>query len=107
MNTLQVWMLIGVPALALAGAMFIRRSSWRSLVGYAALLVGFGAMAVYDRTSAAIFGGLIALVYAAGRGGSIERVATRDNEEGVEDAALHPNRRRGGTNEPAPGGGPR
>ena len=107
MNTLQVWMLIGLPTLALAGAMFVRRSSWQSYVGYAALLAGFGGMAVYDRTSAAVFGGLTALLYAAGRGGSIERVGVSDNELGVEDAALHPSRRRGGTNEPAPGGGPR
>jgi hypothetical protein len=106
-NVLQVWMLIGIPALALAGAMFVRRSTWRSLVGYAALLAGFGGMAVYDRTSAAVFGGLVALLYAAGRGGSLERDDPRVDVLGVEDAALLPSRRRGGTNEPAPGGGPR
>lgn len=95
MNTLQVWMLIGIPSLALAGAMFVRRSSWRALVGYAALLGGFGGMAVFDRASAAVFGGLIALLYAAGRGGVIERQGTRDNEEGMPDAALPPARRAG------------
>lgn len=107
MNTLQVWMLIGLPALALASAMFVHRSTRLAYVGYAALLAGFGGMAVYDRTSAALFGGLTALMYAAGRGGSIERVPVTDNELGVEDAALHPKRRRGGSNQPAPGGGPR
>jgi hypothetical protein len=106
-NVLQVWMLIGIPALALAGAMFVRRSAWRALVGYVALLAGFGGMAVYDRTSAAVFGGLMALLYGAGRGGSIEGHDLRRDVEGVEDAALLPSRRRGGTNEPAPGGGPR
>lgn len=95
MNSLQVWMLIGIPALALAGAMFVRRSSWLALVGYAAMLGGFGGMAVFDRTSAAVFGGMIALLYASGRGGSVERLATRDNEEGVPDAALPPDRRAG------------
>lgn len=107
MNVLQVWVLIGIPALALAGAMFVRRSSWRALVGYAALLAGFGGMAVYDRTSAAVFGGFVALLYAAGRGGAMERQSLREDIVGVEDAALLPSRRRGGTNEPAPGGGPR
>ncbi len=95
MNVLQVWMLIGVPALALAGAMFVRRSSWRATLGYVALLAGFGGMAVYDRSSAAVFGGLTALLYAAGRGGSIEKVSLRQNEAGVEDAALYPTRRLG------------
>ncbi|CAN5635122.1 hypothetical protein BH24ACT15_BH24ACT15_18520 [soil metagenome] len=107
MNTLQVWMLIGIPTLMLAAAMFVRRSPWRSYIGYAALLAGFAGMAVYSRTSAAVFGGLTALLYAAGRGGTLERQSLRQDEEGVEDAALHPARRFGGTNEPAPGGGPR
>ncbi len=95
MNVLQVWMLIGIPALAIAGAMFIRRSSWRAYVGYAAMLAGFGGMAVYDRTSAAVFGGLMALLYAAGRGGSLEKHDLREDEEGVEDASLLPSRRLG------------
>lgn len=107
MTTLQVWMLIGIPTLMLAAAMFVRRSPWRSYVGYAALLIGFAGTAAYSRISAAIFGGLTALLYAAGRGGTIERQSLRRDEEGVEDAALHPNRRFGGTNQPAPGGGPR
>ena len=93
MNVLQVWMLIGVPALALAGALFVRRSPWRSVVGYAVLFAGFGGMAVYDRANAAVFGGLIALLYAAGRGGSIERIDTRADELAVPDASLHPKRR--------------
>lgn len=95
MNTLQVWMLIGLPALALAGAMFVRHSSWRAYVGYAALLGGFAGVAVYDRTSAAVFGGLVALLYAAGRGGAVENQEDRSNEEGVPDAALTPARRTG------------
>lgn len=107
MNVLQVWMLIGIPALALAGAMFHRHSWWRAYIGYGAMLAGFAGMVVYDRVSAAVFGGLIALLYAAGRGGSIEGVDDRADELGVEDAALLPSRRRGHTNEPAPGGGPR
>lgn len=97
MNVFQVWMLIGLPALALAAAMFIRRSSWRAYVGYGALILGFAGMAVYDRMSAGVFGGLAALFFAAGRGGSIERVDLRENEEGVPDASLTPARRSSGT----------
>jgi hypothetical protein len=94
-NSLQVWMLIGIPSLALAGAAFVRRGTVGSIIGYAALLGGFAGMAVYDRTSAAVFGGLTALLYAAGRGGAIERQDQRVNEEGVPDAALTPSRRSG------------
>lgn len=93
MDVLQVWLLIGVPTLALAGALFVRRSPWRSMVGYAVLLAGFGGMAVYDRANAAFFGGLIALLYAAGRGGTMEQVDLREDEEGVPDASLLPARR--------------
>ncbi|CAN5406633.1 hypothetical protein BH23ACT9_BH23ACT9_31340 [soil metagenome] len=95
MTILQAWMLIGIPALALAGAAFIRRSFAGSAIGYVALLAGLGGMAVYDRFSAAVFGGVVALLFAAGRGGSIEREPDRMNEEGVPDAALHPTRRSG------------
>ena len=95
MTTLQAWMLIGLPSLALAGAMFVNHSPFRSLIGYVALLAGFGGLAYYDRVSAVVLGGVVALFYAAGRGGSVERVDTRANERGVEDAALHPARRAG------------
>jgi hypothetical protein len=70
---LQLWLFVGIPALALATALFVGRSPWRSRLGYLVLLVGFGVMVFFDRTSAAIFGGLLALVYASGRGGDRER----------------------------------
>ena len=93
MNVFQVWMLIGLPTLALAAAMFIRRSSWRAYVGYAALILGFAGTAAYDRMSAGVFGGLAALFFAAGRGGRLEGVDLREDEEGVPDASLTPARR--------------
>ncbi len=93
MDVLQVWMLIGVPSIVLGAALLMRRSSWRSLLGYAVLFAGFGGMAAYDRANAAVFGGLIALVFAAGRGGSMEHDDTRADEFAVPDAALHPSRR--------------
>ncbi len=72
MTVLQAWLLFGIPALSLAVAMFVGRSRWRSLLGYLALAVGFGLMTVFHRPSGAIFGALLALVYASGRGGTRE-----------------------------------
>jgi hypothetical protein len=72
-TVLQVWLLVGIPALALGLALFVGRSAWRSMLGYAVLIIGFGAMTAFDRASGAIFGGVLALMYAAGRGGTQER----------------------------------
>jgi Na+/H+ antiporter NhaC len=73
MSILQLWLFVGIPVLALATALFVGRSAWRSLLGYAVLLVGFVVMVFFDRASAAIFGTVIALLYASGRGGEKER----------------------------------
>lgn len=73
MTVMQAWLLFGVPALVLALVLFSGRSPWRSGVGYVVLLAGFAALAAFDRASAAVFGGLLALLFAAGRGGTMER----------------------------------
>lgn len=89
MTLMQAWLFFGIPCLALGGAMFIGRSMWRSLVGYALLITGFGVMTAFDRASGAIFGGLIALVYAAGRGGVADAgpdPLTRTSHEAVAEA---------------------
>lgn len=70
MTLLHAWLFFGIPALALGSAMFVGRSTWRSLVGYLILAVGFATMTLFDRASGAVFGAALALVYAAGRGGS-------------------------------------
>lgn len=76
MTLLQAWLFIGIPAGALGLAMFIGASRWRPIVGYALLLTGFAGMTAVHAPSGAIFGLLVALLYAAGRGGSGEaRVA--------------------------------
>lgn len=82
MTVLQLWLFVGIPALALALAMFVGRSRWRSLVGYVALLAGFGVMTVFDPPSAAILGTLVALLYASGRGGDREREYDRWSDTG-------------------------
>lgn len=68
-----LWLLVGIPALALGLTLFVGRSPVRTLLGYLVLALGFGVMAVFDRPSAAILGGVLALLYAAGRGGPMER----------------------------------
>jgi hypothetical protein len=71
-DVLQVWVLIGVPALVLALALFARRSPLRALVGYVVLGGAFAGVTAVDRASGAVFGGLLTLLYAAGRGGRLE-----------------------------------
>lgn len=72
MTVLQAWLIGGIPALLLAAIAFVGRSPWRSLLGYVALGIGFGILAAADRASAAVFALVIALLYASGRGGSME-----------------------------------
>lgn len=92
MSLLQAWLIIGVPGLALAVAMFLVRSPVRALVGYLAVLGAFVGMAFVDRPSAAVFGGLLALLYAAGRGGDLERERQQD-EVGLPDVVGYRQRR--------------
>lgn len=73
MSALQAWLVAGVPALTLGLALFIGRRTWRTRLGYAVLAGGFAAMAAVDPVSGAVFGGLLALLYASGRGGELER----------------------------------
>lgn len=82
MTLLQLWLFVGIPALALALAMFVGRSRWRSLLGYAALVVGFGVMTAFHGPSGAVLGTLLALVYASGRGGDREREYDRWSDTG-------------------------
>lgn len=83
MTLLQAWLFIGIPAAALGLAMFIGSSRWRPLVGYLVLLVGLAAMAVFHAPSGALFGVGIALLYAAGRGGSGEQTVTSLSATGL------------------------
>lgn len=93
MSLLQAWLIIGVPGLALGLAMFLMRSPVRALVGYLAVLAAFVGMAFVDRPSAAIFGALLALLYAAGRGGEMEREPREGDEVGLPDVVGYKHRR--------------
>jgi hypothetical protein len=83
-----VWLVIGIPAVTAALILFLDRSPWRAGLGYLVLTAAFVTMALFDRVSAGVLGLAITLVYAAGRGGTIERERTRDDEIGVPDVAV-------------------
>ena len=72
MSILQAWLVVGIPLLIVAFALFYGRSRIRTGLGYVALLVAFGVMVTVDRGSATVIGGLAALAYGAGRGGQAE-----------------------------------
>lgn len=72
MTALQAWLIAGIPSLALAAIAFVGRSPWRSLLGYVSLAAGFGVLVTAHRASAVVFAGVIALLYASGRGGRDE-----------------------------------
>ena len=72
MSTLQAWLVVGIPGLIAAFALFYGRSRVRAFVGYLVLAVVFVVMMTVDRASGAAVGGLAALLYGAGRGGDAE-----------------------------------
>lgn len=93
MSLLQAWLMIGVPGLVLGMGLFVVRSPARAMAGYVVLVATFVGMALVDRMSAAVVGGLLALLYAAGRGGDLER-EERDDGEGVLPAVVGYKQRR-------------
>lgn len=73
LGALQAWLLIGIPALVLTIGLYLVRTPLFGMAAFGVLAAAFGAMSLVDRASAAVFGLLLALLYAAGRGGSRER----------------------------------
>lgn len=99
MTILQVWLVVGIPGLVLAFALFYGASRLRTMLGYAVLLIVFGLMLTVDRGSAAVIGGLGALLYAAGRGGEAESHGENTSTIAVPDQVRRPVRH--GTDTPA------
>lgn len=64
------WFLIGVPALVAGLAMFAARGRALNMAAYGVLAVGSVALTAVHRPSGALLGGLLALLYATGRGGA-------------------------------------
>jgi hypothetical protein len=71
-SILQAWLIVGIPAMVLAGGLFYGRSRLRTRLGYLVLLVAFAVLTPVDPASGAVLGGVVALLYAAGRGGEAE-----------------------------------
>lgn len=94
MSILQVWLVVGVPALVLAFALFYGTSPLRSALGYLVLMGAFGLMLTVDRGSAAVIGGIAALLYAAGRGGQAESRGENTSTIAVPEQVRRPVRRR-------------
>lgn len=71
MNTLQAWLVVGVPALAITAGLFAGRSVVRSTFGYLALALTFLFFLVYvdSPVSAGVIGVAFFLLVALGRGG--------------------------------------
>lgn len=78
MNTLQAWLVVGVPALALTAGLFSGRSLVRSTFGYLVLALTFLFFLVFvdSPVSAGAIGVVFFLLVALGRGGE-------DVEEGA------------------------
>ncbi len=70
MNTLQAWLVVGVPALALTAGLFAGRSQVRAAFGYLVLAVTFVFFLVVPDSplSAGSIGAIAFLLVAAGRG---------------------------------------
>lgn len=69
MSVVQVWLLIGVPVLFGAGALYTARSPALSALGVLVALAGAVAVTTVDRASGAVLGALAVLLYAAGSAG--------------------------------------
>lgn len=94
MSILQVWLVVGLPGLVLALALFYGRSRLRTMLGYAVLLTVFGLLLTVDRGSAAVIGGVAALLYGAGRGGEAESSGENSSTIAVPDQVRRPVRPR-------------
>lgn len=69
MTVVQVWLLIGVPVLAIGLALFTARSRWLGALGVLVVLAGAVAVALVDRASGAVLGVVAVLMYATGTAG--------------------------------------
>lgn len=71
MSTLQAWLIVGIPALAVTAGLFAGRSVVRSTFGYLALALTFLFFLVYvdSPVSAGAIGVVFFMLVALGRGG--------------------------------------
>jgi hypothetical protein len=60
---------VGIPVLVIGIVLYTARSRRLGIIGLIVLLAGMLVLVTIDRISAAVFGFVIALLYAAGRAG--------------------------------------
>jgi hypothetical protein len=89
-----MWLVVGIPGLLIAFTLFYGRSRVRSGLGYLVLFAAFGLMLSVDRGSAAVIGGIGALLYGAGRGGEAESHPQDTSTIAVPDQVRRPARAR-------------
>lgn len=75
MNTLQSWLIVGVPAMLAVAALFVGNAPWRAWLGYVVLAatVVFFVVVPSDGVSAAVFGLIGVFLVANGRGTGVDR----------------------------------
>lgn len=74
MNVLQMWLVIGVPGLVVAAALFVGRSRTRAVLGYVTIALVAAAFGVADGggPSIVVVGAAALLLVAVGRGTYID-----------------------------------
>ena len=83
MDVLQTWLLVGVPGLCIAAALFVGRSVVRAWLGYAVLaaLIVLFVFTPGGGVSAAVIGALAVVFVANGRGTNSDRAYREHHQE--------------------------
>jgi membrane protein implicated in regulation of membrane protease activity len=83
MDVVQTWLLIGVPGLCIAAALFVGRSLVRAWIGYAVLaaLIVLFAFTPGGSASAAAIGVIAVVLVANGRGTHSDRAYREHHQE--------------------------
>ncbi len=82
MNLMQTWLIVGVPGLVIAGALFAGHSRLRAWFGFAALaaLVAVFVVTPGGRVSAAVLSILAVVLVATGRGTYLDRAGSEHHQ---------------------------
>jgi hypothetical protein len=83
MDVLQSWIVVGVPGVVVAAALFAGRSRLRAQLGYVVLaaLVMFFLIVPADMVSAAVLGLAAVVLIAAGRGTNVDVAALEHHQQ--------------------------
>ncbi len=83
MDVLQTWLMVGVPGLCIAAALFVGRSVVRAWLGYAVLaaLIVLFVFTPGGGVSAALIGTLAVIFVANGRGTNSDRAYREHHQE--------------------------